>query len=162
MRTVIGALAVVCAICCLGGCANVPKQESGTGVGAVIGGVLGAVLGRSSDSRAAGAAIGAAIGAVIGRAVGEHLDEVERMKAQVATMAALKQPTNSTVSWTSDKNPGVGGVVKTSTPVVAATAPVATGQGECKQVTHIININGREQKEEGRWCRRSDGSWASA
>jgi surface antigen len=139
----------------LGGCATQTKQESGTQVGAVLGAVAGILLGNNPQSRATGAAIGAVVGGMVGRGIGAHLDEVDRMKAQVATLTALKQPSNATVSWSSDKNPGVSGVVTSS-------GAVPNGRGSCKRVTHIVNVNGQEQREDHQWCQKSDGSWSLA
>src|SRR5262249_54784182 len=145
-------VAISIAITLLSGCAaNQSKEESGTQVGAVLGTVIGAVLGNTPNSRAAGAAIGALVGGLVGKGIGRHLDEVDQLKAKVATMTALQQPSAATVSWNSDKNPGIGGVVTTSSPSV-------TAQGTCKRVSHIININGTEQREENRWCQKPDGS----
>ena len=137
----------------LNGCANQPHQTTGEQVGVVLGAVIGVVLGNTPNSRAAGAAIGAFVGGAVGNAIGRHLDEVDRLKAQAATQAAVKQPSNAVVSWTSDKNPGVSGIVTTS-------APVATPQGQCKNVTHIVNVNGKEHREENRMCQKSDGTWS--
>jgi surface antigen len=139
----------------LNGCANQPQQATGQQVGVVLGAVIGAVLGSTPNSRAAGAAIGAFVGGAVGGAIGRHLDDVDRLKAQVAAQAAVRQPNSAVVSWASDKNPGVSGVVTTS-------APVATTQGQCKNVTHIVNVNGREHREENRMCQKADGSWALA
>ena len=140
----------------LQGCASTQnKEETGTQVGAVLGAIVGIALGNNADSRAAGAAIGAVVGSLVGRGIGQHLDEVDRLKAQVATMAAVRQPDRATVTWSSDKNPGVSGVV-------VASPPVVTAQGTCKKVSHIINVNGKEQREENQWCQKPDGSWALA
>jgi surface antigen len=144
-------LALFCATL-MAGCANQPKRETGTQVGMVLGAVVGVLLGNNTSSRAAGAALGAAVGGLVGRGIGEHLDEVDRLKAEVATLTALREPSTATVTWTSDRNAGVGGVV-TSSP------PTQTSQGTCKRVSHIVNVNGKEQREENQWCQKPNGSW---
>jgi surface antigen len=139
----------------LSGCAtNGPNEQSAQAAGMLIGALLGAALGKTSDTRWIGALAGATAGSMIGGSIGRHLDEVDRLKAQAATSVALRQPSSATVEWKSDKNHGVAGVVSTS-------APASSSQGTCKNVTHLVNLNGKEHREDTRLCQRSDGSWAA-
>ncbi|MCP5263645.1 MAG: hypothetical protein H6929_20030 [Rhodoferax sp.] len=170
------------------GCATQSNEMTGQQIGILLGAIIGAAIGNNNSADFAGAVIGGAIGGAIGSNIGKGLDERDRLKAQSAALAAVRQPEPSTVTWKSDNNPGVSGVVTTvplparaPLPAVAtAAAPSQNGSGltsgaqssssspsavpqsaagNCKLVTHLISINGREQKEENRMCRQPDGSW---
>ncbi len=69
IRLVPSALALVCTIFVLNGCADMSRQERGTATGAVIGGAAGAVL---SGGSAGGTAAGAVVGGVIGHEATER------------------------------------------------------------------------------------------
>ena len=91
-RNVIAIMPVFLIIYLLNGCANKSKQEIVGEVGAVAGGVLGgavAVVTGEDDYIVLGAGIGAAAGAIIGSFLGEKLDELDAIKAEMATMTAL-------------------------------------------------------------------------
>ena len=87
-----------------------------------------------------GAAAGALVGGLIGQAIGEKLDEHDAMKAELASLTALKAEDNKPVTWESDKNEDVGGEVR-----VIETSENTAGN-TCKTVNHILNINGSEEK----------------
>jgi len=139
----------------LSGCANQTKQMSGEQLGVLLGAIAGASLGKNNSSKFAGAIVGAAAGGVLGNTIGRYLDDVDRLKAQAAANAAARQSTSATVTWKSDKNPGVSGVVYSS-------PTVTTNRGACRGITHLVNVNGKEHREETRVCQRPDGSWATA
>ena len=138
----------------LTGCnGNYTKEEFGRGLGAAVGGIVGAALGDDSIGEAAGFALGALGGAVLGSMIGNHLDEHDKLKAEVATLTALQLDQDSTVTWTSDKNRNVGGTV--STQLVPSNS-----SEQCKKVTQVINLNGTEKREESTVCQQPDGSWS--
>jgi surface antigen len=139
----------------LAGCANQSKEQTGEQAGVVLGALLGAAIGKNSNSRAIGLFAGAVAGGLVGRSIGRHLDEVDRLKAQAAANAAVKQPAAARVDWKSDQNPTVSGTVLT-------TAPSNTTAGTCRFVRHIVYVNGQEMKEDSKVCQKSDGSWQLA
>lgn len=139
-------------------CANRSKQEIGSEVGLIVGTAVGIGLAAAtgSDSTEDGMLIGAAVGAFTGMAlgaiIGETLDEVDELKAQMATMTALKSEDGKSVRWESDVNDNVGGQVR-------ITNTSSTSETDCKAVSHILNVNGKEILEEQNYCLSSDGSW---
>jgi phage tail tape-measure protein len=78
----------------LGGCVtNGPRQEAGTGIGAVAGGVGGALIARNNGMNpVAGAVVGAVAGGIIGNAIGKALDDEERRQLALATQRAANAP----------------------------------------------------------------------
>lgn len=146
----------------LTGCQGKTQKEAGAEIGLVAGMVLGAGVAALTGEDAGdagmvlGAAAGAFVGGLIGQAIGEKLDEHDAMKAELASLTALKAEDNKPVTWESDKNDDVGGqvrVIKTSENKIGNT---------CKTVNHILNINGSEEKMEQTYCLGSDGSWQLA
>ena len=97
--------------------------------------------------------LGMIAGAMIGEAIGAKLDEVDRLKAEMATMSALEMNEETKVSWKSPENKNVSGSVTTK---IVRNSP---GRN-CKSVTHVVNIRGEEYREKDTLCRQSDGSWA--
>ena len=79
-------------------------------------------------------------------------DVVDKLKAEVAMLAALNESKNTKVTWKSDKNPGVKGEIQTK--------KVSKNGNACKSVTQILIIDGEKTKEVNTLCRKSDGSWA--
>ena len=157
-RNVIAIMPVFLIIYLLNGCANKSKQEIVGEVGAVTGGVLGgavAVVTGEDDYIVLGAGIGAAAGAIIGSFLGEKLDELDAIKAEMATMTALTSEDLSPVKWKSDENQGVSGKV-------AVIEEQKINMSNCKTVKHIININGEEIEEEETYCLDSEGSWSAS
>lgn len=144
----------------LSGCQSyTTKQEMGKDIGAALGAAAGvgiAIMTGSDDGMdhgtVLGAGIGGIIGSAIGSAIGENMDETERLKAELATLTALKAQDNRPVKWVSPTNENVGGEVK-------VTSQDVSGSSECKKISHVININGKEHKEEQQYCLSSNGSW---
>lgn len=126
-------------------------QKTGEVVGTFAGAAIGLALG-DDFAAGAGGAIGMVVGNLLGKAIGAHLDEVDRIKAEVAMLSALQMNKNTKVKWKSDKNQGVSGEVQTK--------QVTKNGDVCKSVTQIVNVNGKETREENTLCRESDGSWA--
>ena len=146
----------------LTGCQGKTQKEAGAEIGIAAGMVLGAGVAALTGEDAGdagmvlGAAAGAFVGGLIGQAIGEKLDEHDAMKAELASLTALKAEDNKPVTWESDKNDDVGGQVR-----VIKTSENTTGN-TCKTVNHILNINGSEEKMEQTYCLGSDGSWQLA
>lgn len=139
----------------VGACSNdMSYEEKGELVGLAVGGTIGAMIGDDYGAgEVMGAGFGMIAGAMLGEAIGAKLDEVDQLKAEVATLTALKMEEDTTVSWKSPKNENVSG--KVSTRSVRETASV-----NCKSVTHVVNIRGKEYREKDTLCQQSDGSWA--
>ena len=148
-RTLIAAALLIAVTACSSN--QQSYQKTGEAIGTFAGAAIGLALG---DDVAAGAGpvIGMIVGNLLGKAIGAHLDEVDRIKAEVAMLSALQMNQNTKVKWKSDKNPGIKGEVRTK--------EVSKNGNVCKSVTQIININGKETREENTLCRESDGSWA--
>lgn len=144
----------------LAGCGNyTSKQEMGKDIGVALGAAAGvgiAILTGSDDGIEQGTLLGAGVGAMIGQAIGsaigENMDETDRLKAELATLTALKATDNRTVTWQSPKNEGVGGEVK----VVKQNSNT---NSNCKVINHLISINGKEHKEEQEYCLGENGAW---
>jgi surface antigen len=139
----------------VGACSDdMSYEEKGELVGLAVGGTIGAMIGDDYGAgEVMGAGFGMIAGAMLGEAIGAKLDEVDQLKAEVATLTALKMEEDTTVSWKSPKNENVSGRV--STRAVRETASV-----NCKSVTHVVNIRGKEYREKDTLCQQSDGSWA--
>jgi len=144
----------------LSGCGNyATKQEMGKDIGTALGAAAGigiAVITGSDDGidhgTVLGAGIGAMIGSAIGSAIGENMDETDRLKAELATLTALKADDSRTVTWKSPKNDGVGGEV-------TVVNQNSNANSNCKVINHLININGKEHREEQEYCLGESGSW---
>ena len=148
-RTLIAAALLIAVTACSS------NQQSYEKTGEMVGTFAGAAIGLAlGDDFAAGAGgvIGMVVGNILGKAIGAHLDEVDRIKAEVAMLSALQMNQNTKVKWRSDKNAGIKGEVHTK--------DVSKNGNACKLVTQIVNINGKETREENTLCRESDGSWA--
>ena len=142
------------------GCEGKSHKQAAGEVGAAIGAAAGigvAVLTGSDDGIDAGMGVGfmagAIVGSLIGEFIGEKLDEHDAMKAQLASLTALKSDDNNPVAWQSDKNENVNGEVR-----VIETSKSSSGS-QCKTVNHILNINGTEELVEQEYCLDSEGSW---
>lgn len=133
---------------------NMSNKQKGEFVGYLVGGGVGLILGDDLGiGDGVGMIVGAVAGTILGGAIGEKLDEIDKLKAEVATMNALKIEEEATVHWKSDKNEGVSGKVSTKKTVMASN-------DNCRVVSHVVNIRGEEYSERDTLCRQSDGSWA--
>ena len=135
------------------------RKEIGAEVGMIVGTVVGvgiAVATGSDDGIDQGMLIGAGAGAIIGGMAGsffgEKLDELDQVKAEMATMTALRANDERPVSWKSEQNEDVGGSVAVVSGAGAQTA-------DCKVVRHMLNIAGEEVIEEQEYCLDASGSW---
>ena len=139
----------------LSGCSeNASNKEKGEFVGYLVGAGVGLALGDDLGiGEGLGMVLGAASGVILGGAIGEKLDEIDQLKAEVAVLNALKIEEEATVHWKSDENKNVSGKVSTKKTTVASN-------GNCRVVSHVVNIRGSEYNESDTLCLQSDGSWA--
>lgn len=142
------------------GCEGKTHKQAAGEIGAAVGAVAGigvAVLTGSDEGIDAGMGVGfmagAMVGGLIGEFIGEKLDEHDAMKAELASLTALKSDDKKPVAWKSDKNENVNGEVR-----VIETSKSASGS-QCKTVNHMLNINGKEELVEQEYCLDSEGSW---
>lgn len=97
--------AVVSASLLVGGCNAQNAKEAGGAIGTLLGVAAGIALGSKGDmGPVGGALIGGMAGFIAGSLVGAVVDEVDRVRQQEATQAALTS--GSTTYWASPKNPG--------------------------------------------------------
>lgn len=132
---------------------NTSNKEKGELAGMLIGTAVGIAIGDDLGlGESLGAGLGAIAGIMVGGAIGANLDEVDRLKAEVATLSALQIKEEATVRWKSDENENVSGTVSTKNTTLASS-------NECRVVSHVVNIRGKEYHERDTLCRQSDGSW---
>ena len=150
---------VILSICFLfTGCAGKSKQEIGGEIGTAVGMLAGVGLAviAGEDGMDAGMQLGfvagSILGGMIGSAIGEYMDDVDRMKAEMAALTALKAEDKTPVKWSSEENEGVSGQAQ----VIRESNKFSR---ECKTVKHILNLNGKEIFEEQTYCLDSSGSW---
>ena len=129
-----------------------PKQNIGTGAGAIAGGILGSQIG-SGKGRLAAIAAGALLGGIFGGEIGRSLDEADRLRAQRTAKQSLEyEPTGTTSSWVNPDSGNSG----TFTP----SRTIQSAQGSpCREYQTTVTIGGRTETAFGRACREADGSW---
>lgn len=92
------AMVMVC-MASLWGCAEMNKEQIGTGLGALAGGAIGYAVDKEK-----GAAIGAALGGVVGNRIGASLDERDKQALMAQSAQALSMGADGTASqWHSDR-----------------------------------------------------------
>jgi surface antigen len=151
LKTLIVAVTIALAVA---GCANRdygPKQTVGGLGGAALGGLLGAQFG-SGDARVVYTGIGVLIGALVGSEIGRSMDEVDRMRANEAVVAAHGAPIGETITWNNPESGNYGSV----TPVRDGTS--ASGR-YCREFQQTIVVGGEERQGYGIACRQEDGTW---
>lgn len=140
---VLGALSLALVGCFSSG----PKQDAGTLVGTVTGGLIGG----AASGNASGAIVGALAGGLIGNAIGADLDAADRRVALDAEYRALEYGRAGTpVQWRG-RSGRYGDVV--------AGAQYRVNDFSCRDYTHTIYIDGRQQVARGTACRQPDGTW---
>lgn len=126
-----------------------PKEEIGTGTGALIGGIVGSFVGGGAGARVGAAVAGAVIGGVIGNRIGAALDEEDRRQAEAMTRATM-----SSASSRSYTNKRTGVRVKTR---VTSTSKNASGQ-TCRTVQQeVVKPDGQVVTDTVKGCRGADG-----
>lgn len=119
------------------------NQAAGTVVGGVTGGLIGSAVGGTG-----GAVLGATLGAVLGNQVGYSLDAQAQQHAFYAAEAAFD--TGQPQRW-NDPRGYYGEVVPEH--------PYYRGPERCRNFTHRMYVNGRQEVVNGTACELADGSW---
>jgi surface antigen len=146
--------AVFVAACSSTGSSGINNQSGGTMLGAAGGALLGSQVGKGKG-RWVGAAAGAVAGGLAGNVIGRRLDERDRLLAERAERDAFENgQSGRPVSWRNPDNGRRGDVIP--------DAPYRQGNGYCRQYTHTIYIDGRQEAMRGTACRNPDGTWRSA
>lgn len=152
----------------LGACVtNGPRQEAGTGIGAVAGGIGGALIANNNGvNPVAGAVVGAVAGGIIGNAIGKALDDEERRQLALATQRAANAPVArnqppAKVAW-KRTNPATKQVTASGW-VVPKTDPYERADGTtCRDVTQTVDKGGETQSQDVTLCKtqvaQADGS----
>ncbi len=155
-RVVVAAAAISFALCACGHLGGSRTRSSGleTPSGGTLGGAaagrpLGSQFGQGNGNAPAALA-GTLAGGYLGNRLGSRFDEDARLAAVQAERQALS--TNQPAAW-SDPQAGARGRVR---PLRSFTD--AAGR-ECREYTHTVTIQGRQESGTGIACRQSDGSW---
>lgn len=144
--TLVGALALSAAGCSQ---STGPNQSGGTILGAVAGGLIGSRFGAGGGKVAAVIA-GTMLGGLLGSQVGKNMDDAARQEAYNAQYQAVS--TGDAYSWKSSGANGPRGSVQ--------PGPIYSESGRvCRQYTHTIIIDGRQERGVGTACRAPDGRW---
>ncbi len=143
---VVGALAFGAAGCSQ---STGPNQSGGTVIGAVAGGLIGSRFGGGGGKVAAVIA-GTMVGGLLGSQIGKNMDEEARQQAYNAQYQAVSS--GDAYSWKSSGNNGPRGSVEPG-------AIYSEGGRVCRQYTHTIIIDGRQERGVGTACRAPDGRW---
>jgi surface antigen len=129
------------------------KSDQGLVVGAVAGGILGNQVGKGSGKVLA-TALGVFAGGIVGSEVGRSMDQQDRILAQRAEIDAFERGrSGERVSWRNPDNGRYGEV----TPGTS----FRRGERDCRDFTHTVFIDGRQQAMRGTACRNPDGTWSN-
>lgn len=146
---------VLLALTSLTSMAHAEKNKCGSGVGgAAIGGALGGLVGNKlgGKDKTVGTVMGALGGAIIGSVIAKQLDPCEKEQMAEATVGAVNAPVGKAQAWKSDSRADVHGTV-------TAAAPVKLADGrQCRTVTNVAYISGKEVRETPRLCRTPPAS----
>ena len=124
-----------------------PNESGGTVIGALAGGLIGSRFGAGGGKVAAVIA-GTMIGGFLGNQVGKGMDEQARQQAYQAQYNSIASGQSS--NWRAPSGPS--GYVE--------PGPVYSESGRvCRQYTHTIIIDGRQERGVGTACRAPDGRW---
>lgn len=125
-----------------------PNQSGGTVIGAVAGGLIGSRFGAGGGKVAAVIA-GTMVGGILGSQIGKNMDDQARAEAYNAQYRAVS--TGEAYSWRSSDSGPRGSVMP---------GPVYSESGRvCRQYTHTIIIDGRQERGVGTACQAPDGRW---
>lgn len=119
-------------------------QAAGTVVGGVAGGLLGSAVGGTGAT-----VLGAALGAVLGNQIGYSMDEQARARAYYAANQAFV--TGRPQRWEDPDGPYYGQVMPGD--------EYYRGRELCRDFTHRLYVNGRQEVVHGTACQLADGSW---
>ncbi|OLP54990.1 hypothetical protein BJF92_13995 [Rhizobium rhizosphaerae] len=119
---------------------------SGCGAGANKSSLVGVNTGAAAASTYL-AALGPGI---VGEIKGLKLSTADHQRALTAEYRALEgTPSGQEVEW---EGKGASGTI-------VAAAPYQVGSQNCRQLTHTVTIDDREQVARGVACRNGDGTW---
>lgn len=91
-------------------------------------------------------------GGLVGGELGDALSRRQKRLAIEAEYKALENtPAGQDVSW-QDAASGRAGTVRPA-------QPYRVGSQDCRQYTHVIQVNGGPREARGTACRNEDGSW---
>jgi surface antigen len=89
-------------------------------------------------------------GGIVSR-TGANLGRSDLNRALVAEYRALEtSPAGQDVTWGEGRLRGQ----------VSANAPYQVGNQNCRQYTHVLNVDGRELRARGAACRNPEGAWS--
>lgn len=140
------------------GCANISKEQGGTGFGALIGGVVGSQFGGGAKILATALGVGA--GALIGNRIGKYLDDQDKQKLATATVKTAE--TGKSQSIISSNSGATMRTTTVSAPVArtpsSTNRTAAIPEDTCKTVRQTIILkSGARQQEDVKVCRGTDG-----
>ena len=95
-------------------------------------------------------AAGAGIGALVGAEAGSSLNEEDRQRAYIAAQTSFQS--GQTTRWSNQATGHYGTVDPTP------TYTSRTGQ-TCRNFSHTMWVDGRDENVKGESCRQTDGSW---
>jgi len=134
---------------CQQGQGGLNDETIGTLGGAGAGAILGSQFGGGTGNTVATAA-GAVLGALAGRELARYLSEDDQQEALEAERTAVAR--NQPISW---RNPSSGNQ--------GTIEPVRTYRNDqgnlCRDYTHVITVDGRQETASGTACRQEDGTW---
>ncbi|MDJ0893743.1 MAG: glycine zipper 2TM domain-containing protein [Alphaproteobacteria bacterium] len=131
------------------------KEGAGTLLGAAAGGAIGSQIG-SGSGRAIAIGTGVLLGGLLGNQIGKRLDEQDRqLAAQNAQQSLSYNRSGTSSTW---RNPDTGHQ-GTFTPQPA----YQNSQGQwCREGSHTVTIDGRQETVTNVYCRGDDGVWQAA
>jgi surface antigen len=153
-KIILSVSGVLLAVASLNTAVVAAEKKCGSGLGgAAIGGAMGGLLGNKlSKDKTVGTVVGALGGAIVGSIIAKQLDQCEKEKMAEATVSAVNAPTGKAQAWKSDSRDDVHGTV-----TAAAPEKLADGR-QCRTVTNVAYISGKEVRETPRLCRTPPAS----
>lgn len=135
----------------LSACNTTNNTQMGSATGAVIGGVIGHQLGGGRGKTAATIA-GTVIGSYIGGNIGAQMDMQDRQRVHNAVYSGQQQ------SWQNQTT----GHSYTATPGRVYNTTYQGHQTQCRPVSVIGYIDGRQENIQMNACRNTNGQWVAS
>ena len=132
------------------------KGDIGTIIGGVIGSVAGSGVGKGNGKTAA-TIIGAIAGSIIGNKLGNQMEDNDRRAYNEAQRRSLEGRVGDSCDWDGGRYGSRSGA-RGSFESVQEGYNARTGE-YCRQYVSVIDMRGRQERNEGIACRRDDGSW---
>lgn len=156
MKTVRFIAPAMMSVFLLSSCAQDGGPGTGETVGTIAGVAAGAFLGSqigSGTGRLVGTAVGATLGGFLGNHLGSKLDARDREAAQRAVYESMEHNRDGDASSWHNPNTGHSGyVVPDYTYYDESNRP-------CRDFTHVMKVDGREETVSGTACRQNNGEW---